>query len=63
MSTKEAFEILLSTKGIHHELGLSSEQLATIRFNYNKGKISLDRMEELLIKAGFRKVPEYWHKP
>lgn len=63
MTTEEAFESLITTKGIHKKLGINSNQLAMIRFNFRRGALSLDKMEELLLLAGWSKVPEYWHRP
>lgn len=62
MTTKEAFEVLLKTKGIHNNIGITAQQLATIRFDYKSEKVSIEMMEELLTKAGWRKVPEIWVK-
>lgn len=39
---------------------MTSGTVTTLRFNNKKGKVSLDRMEELLFKAGWKKIPEHW---
>jgi hypothetical protein len=63
MTTPEAFNQLIQEKGIHHQLEITASQLAALRYDYRNRKVSAEKMEELLLKAGYRKVPEYWHKP
>ncbi len=54
MTTKEAFEKMISERGIHNKLGIDS---GTVRFYRNQIKEqakfpSLDKMIELLQQAG-----------
>jgi hypothetical protein len=58
MTTKVAFEKVLSQRGIHHRLGLEQNTVATLRRNYKEGKVSLNKMEEILLKAGLEVVQE-----
>lgn len=65
MTTKEAFEKLLSTKGIHKKMGITAKELAGYRYDYknqNRG-LSVEKMESILKLAGWVKVPEYWRIP
>lgn len=60
MTTREAFEKLLSERGVYHKLGIDS---GTVRFYRNQikehGKFpSIDKMMELLEKGGFSLVQE-----
>ncbi len=60
MTTQEAFEKMISERGIHNQLGLDS---GTVRFYRNQikeqGKYpSIDKMMELLEKGGFKLLTE-----
>lgn len=59
MTTREAFLKLIQTRGIHHKLGISS---GLVR-KYRVQNPSIEKMEELLIKAGWKKKPEVWKEP
>lgn len=63
MTTREAFEAMISTKGIHKKLGIEAKQKAVLKNRFNTDQMTLDKMEELLLIAGWSKVPEYWHRP
>lgn len=60
MTTREAFEKLMTIRGVHHDLGIENKTWMTIRYNYRRNKVSLEKMEELLTAAGFKKIPEKW---
>lgn len=62
MTTKEAFEKLIFARGCYKKLGIEQKTVGALRNNFKKGKVSLDRMEELLLKAGYIKKPEVWKK-
>jgi hypothetical protein len=66
-STKEAFRELINTPDIHEKLGLSAVRIRTLQSALkkmdegtvtNKEKISNDKMEELLERAGWKVVQE-----
>lgn len=54
--TREAFEFMISKRGIYKTLGVSPVTVASWKRSLN-GKdsrgLSLDKMEEMLIKAGY----------
>lgn len=51
--TKEAFAKMISERGISHRLGVDKRTVAGWKIYLKQGKsISLDKMEEMLIKAG-----------
>lgn len=60
MTTKEAFEMLLDSIDLHLKLKVGQSTIRTWRTRLNANKMSLDKMEELLKKAGASKQPEKW---
>jgi hypothetical protein len=53
LTTKEAFEKLINERNFHQGIeGLTPESARMLRSNFKKGKVSLDRMEEILTKGG-----------
>lgn len=60
MTTKEAFEKLLDSVNLHIKLKVGQSTIRTWRNRLNANKMSLDKMEELLKKAGAKKEPENW---
>lgn len=63
MTTKEAFAQLVSQRGWHNDLGISDNTAWSANKNFKIGKLSIERMEELLEKAGFTvKQEKLWQK-
>jgi hypothetical protein len=59
LTTKEAFGRLISERNFHQHIeGLSSDAARQLRLNFKKGKVTLDRMEELLIKGKAKIIQE-----
>ena len=57
--TREAFEALISERGIYKKLGVDRSTVAGWKIYLKDGKsISLDKMEEMLLKAGAVVVQE-----
>jgi len=54
--TKTLFKQVIHQRGIHHELGITQNALLNLRRNQKLGKVSLDKMHEILEKAGYKKV-------
>jgi hypothetical protein len=51
--TKQAFETMLQERGIYRKLGVDTSTVANWKTYLKKGQsISLDKMEEMLLKAG-----------
>jgi hypothetical protein len=49
LTTKEAFEKLINERNFHQGIeGLTPESARMLRSNFKKGKVSLDRMEEIM---------------
>jgi hypothetical protein len=61
MTTKEAFETLITRRG--SLVGLNKNQKGTLHNHFKKGKITLDKMEEVLSLNGCYKKPEVWRLP
>ncbi len=63
--TKEAFEKLISERGVFHKLGVDKATVANWKRYVQEGKsISLDKMEEMLLRAGATVVKEkVWNLP
>ena len=62
MTTREAFKHLISERGFYKKVeGLSESNARQIRKNFQEGKITIDKMEEILEKAGFKvKQEKLW---
>ncbi|MBS7565084.1 hypothetical protein KHS38_11775 [Mucilaginibacter sp. Bleaf8] len=59
LTTKEAFKKLIDERGFHKKIpGLSESTGRSLRKYFNDGKITIDRMEEILLKAGFNVIQE-----
>lgn len=57
--TKEAFAALISSRGVYKTLDVSATTVRGWRMRLKEGKlISLDKMEEMLLKAGASVVSE-----
>lgn len=57
--TKEAFITLLNERGIYKRLGVERSTVSSWKIRMNSGEgISLDKMEEMLLKAGATVVSE-----
>lgn len=63
-TTRELFEEVINTKGIETTLGCAANTVYQLRRNFNNGKVSLDKMHEILEAAGYQVVqPTLWAKP
>jgi hypothetical protein len=65
MNTKEAFKELIFSRSVWKTLGISSERIKYFRnrIKYDK-PVESDKMDELLIKAGWKvKQEKQWEKP
>jgi hypothetical protein len=61
--TRQLFEEVINTRGIHQQLGWSSDVVRGLRRNLKEGKVSLDKMHEVLHLAGYQIVQETkWSK-
>lgn len=57
--TKQAFAALINQRGIYKQLGVDRTTVANWKIYLKAGKhISIDKMEEILIKAGAEVVHE-----
>jgi uncharacterized lipoprotein YehR (DUF1307 family) len=58
-TTREAFEKLISERNWHTKIeGLKPETGRTLKNSFKTGKITIDKMEDLLTKAGFTVIQE-----
>lgn len=61
MTRKEAFTAVISQRGIHHKLNITSAIVRQLRINLEKDKVSEDKMKEILLKAkATLKTQEEW---
>jgi len=65
MKTTEAFTKMINTRGIHHALNMKVMTLNSLRTRLRQGTyISIDKMIELLIRAGYSiKTEMTWTDP
>lgn len=69
MTTKEAFNKLLTQlkkvkdNPVFEKLGYPPQTVRSWKWRKRDGKITLDKMEEILKKAGWKKTPESWREP
>lgn len=53
LTTKEAFEKLLKERNFHKGIeGLSPDAARQLRMLYKQGRVKIDKMEDILTKAG-----------
>lgn len=63
MKTREAFEQLIMHRGWHKDLDITDATAWSLKHNFKNGTITIDKMEEILNKAGFKIIQEkLWAK-
>jgi len=63
MTTREAFAQLVERRGWHKDLGISDSAAYSAKNHFKSGDITIEKMEELLEKAGFKVIQEkQWAK-
>lgn len=63
MTTEEVFEKIISKRGWYHDLGYTYSNGSSIAKRYKDGKLSLDKIEEVILKAGYTvKQEKLWQK-
>lgn len=63
LDTEELFKKeIIEKRAVHKILNMNSAQMATIKYDYKKGKVSIEKMRELLNRAGFELISEVWKK-
>ncbi len=60
MTTKEAFKQLTSIRGWYKLCSIEASTARSFKSHFKGGKVSIEKMEELLKKAGRKKKPEFW---
>jgi len=58
MTTIEAFENLISKKGWYSTLGIPDNTARSYSKRYKDGKLPIEKIEEILGKAGYKVVQE-----
>jgi len=58
MTTKEVFEKIISERAWYHALGIEPSNGKSIAKRYRDGKLTLDKIEEVITKAGYQVVQE-----
>lgn len=54
----ELFEEIINTRGVHHQLEMHEGTVRTYRKRYADGKMTVEKMREVLMKAGYKMVQE-----
>lgn len=63
MTTREAFEQLINKRAWYTDLEITEVTASALKSNFKKDKVTLDKMEEILTKAGFTvKQEKLWQK-
>lgn len=63
MTTREAFEQLIARRAWYKDLDITVSSAWSIKNNFKKGLVTIDKMEEVLMKAGFTvKQDKLWQK-
>lgn len=52
MTTKEAFQYILDNPELVEKLGLNQSTARSLRRRFKHGKVTIDKMEELIAAAG-----------
>lgn len=61
LTTEEAFNQLIHEKAVWNKLQIPEGTVMALRNRFKNKKISLDKMEEILIKAGWKvKQEKLW---
>ncbi len=57
------FEEVIHTRGVYQDLGITQMAVKDLRRNHKAGKVSLDKMHEILKLAGYQVVQQTkWSK-
>jgi hypothetical protein len=63
MTTKEAFEKLISERAWYKDLGFERTTAGAVVSRFKNGTLSIEKMEDLLLKTGFKvKQEKLWEK-
>lgn len=63
MTTKQAFEQLTSKRGWYKDLDMPEPEASSIKNRYKTGKLSIEKMEEVITRAGYKVIQEKkWEK-
>lgn len=63
METKTAFKKLINTPTLMDKLKVNPTTARVWKMRYKQKKLSLEKMELILKRAGFQKIPEQWGLP
>jgi hypothetical protein len=58
MTKKEAFVSLTSERGWYYKIGITEKAASSAKQAFKNGKLSSDKIDELLMKAGFEIIQE-----
>lgn len=62
MVTRAAFEKLIADTDSYKKMNVPDWKVRDLRRKFKENNITLDKMEELLLKSGWKKKPEKWSK-
>lgn len=58
MSTEEAIKEVFESRSMLLKIGYNNDQAKNYRKRYKEGTVSMDKIHEILVKAGYRMVIE-----
>lgn len=58
MTTKEAFEQLISKRAWYKGLGFERVQASSLKRRFHNNELSIEKIEEILTAAGYKVVQE-----
>lgn len=62
MTTKEAFDNLIIKRGWYTSLGISENTGRSYAKRYREGKLPIEKVEDILLKAGYKvKQEKLWN--
>lgn len=64
LTRDKAFEKIINTRGVFKQLGLEKGVVANLRINHKLGKVSWDKMKEIVVRYEAKKIQdELWELP
>lgn len=58
MTTKQVFEEIISKRAWYKDLGYTEAKGSSLANRFRNNKLSIDKMEEVITKAGYQVVQE-----
>lgn len=63
MDTDTLFDKIINERGVYSRLGVSEATVRQLRFNHSAGKVTIDRMHQIIELYGYEiRTPTIWRK-